>query len=251
MFNTFIYFEMSTKNAKSDAGFLVMEYNEGNFIPRIDWSSIDSPSIDWYHNKTSQLLCNITLDYDMLNCNDMSCNNSDNKLSVDNMYLCIIKALIPVVRTNGKFQPIDGRNDYVKTAHSDARQAFLLWQSNSKPRFGPISEIMNSSRARFKQCLRFCKSNEDRAQADALATKLLLNDNVCFWKEVRKMNRTDSNVLASTINAVTGENNIIRYGMTTITSCWTQMEILLINPMLNLSGMILYTHNQYFLGSLQ
>ena len=45
----------------------------------------------------------------------------------------------------------------------------------------------------------FRKSNEDRAGADALADKLLLNDNVCFWKEVSKMNRTGSNVLASTI----------------------------------------------------
>ena len=70
-----------------------MEHNECNFIQRIDWSSIDSPSIDGYHNKTSQLLCNITLDYDMLNCNEISSNNSDNKLSIDNMYLCIIKVL--------------------------------------------------------------------------------------------------------------------------------------------------------------
>ena len=41
-------------------------------IPRIDWSSIDSPSNDGY-----QLLCNITPDYDMLSCNAISCNNSD------------------------------------------------------------------------------------------------------------------------------------------------------------------------------
>ena len=58
------------------------------------------------------------------------------------MYLCIIKALcnsshnlIPVLGTKGKFQPIAGWNDYVKTAHSDVWGAFLLWQSNSKPRF--------------------------------------------------------------------------------------------------------------------
>ena len=56
----------------------------------------------------------------------------------------------------------------------------------------------------------FCKSNEDRARADALAIKPLLNYNVCFWKEVSKMNRTGSNVLASTINGVTGENNITK-----------------------------------------
>jgi len=69
----------------------------------------------------------------MLSCNEISCNNSDHKLSIDNMYLCIIKALfdsshilIPIVGTKGKFQPIAGWNDYVKTAHSDARESFLL-----------------------------------------------------------------------------------------------------------------------------
>jgi len=108
--------------------FHVMERNECNIIPRIHWSSIDSPSIDGYHNKTSQLLCNITLDYDMLSCSEISCNNSDHKLSIDDIYLCIIKALcdssynlIPVVRTKGKFQPIATWNDYVKTAYCRCR----------------------------------------------------------------------------------------------------------------------------------
>ena len=207
-----------------------MELNECNFIPRIDLSSIDSPSIDGYHNKTSQLLCNITLDHDMLSCNEISCNNSDHELSIANTYLCIIKALsdsshnlIPAVGTKGHFQPITGWSDYVKTVHSYSREDFWLWQSNSKPRFGHLYDIMNSSRARFKQCLRFCESNEDRARIDAVATNLLLIDNVSFWKEVNKMNRTGNNVLASTINGVTGENNI--------TKVWYD----LINSMLNLS----------------
>jgi len=138
--------------------FHVMEHNECNFVPRINWSSIESPSTDAYHNKTSQLLCNITLDYDMISCNKISCNNSDNKLSTEYFYLCSIKALsdsnhnlIPVVGTKGTFQPKAEWNDYVKTAHSDGREAFLLCQSNAKLIFGPICDIMNLSRL----CLEF------------------------------------------------------------------------------------------------
>jgi len=148
----------------------------------------------------------------MLSFKEISCNKLDHKLSIDNMYLCTIKALcdsshnlIPVVGTKGNFQPV--ARWY---AHSSlgCREAFLLW--HSKLKFGHICEIINSTRAKFKQCLRFCKSNEGRARADALANKLLLNDNVCFWKEVSKMNRTGSNVLASTINGVKDENNITK-----------------------------------------
>ena len=59
------------------------------------------------------------------------------------VYVCIIRALcdsshnlIPVVGTTGNFQPIAWWNDYVKTAH--------LKRSNTKPKFGPICDIMNS-----------------------------------------------------------------------------------------------------------
>ena len=78
-------------------------------------------------------MCNIIIDYDMFSCNEISFNNSDNKLSIDDMYLSIIKALcdsshnfIYVVGTKRNLQPIAGCNDYVKTAQSDASEAFWL-----------------------------------------------------------------------------------------------------------------------------
>jgi len=69
---------------------------------------------------------------------------------------------------------------------------------------------MKSTRGRFKQCLRFCKSNDDRVRADALANKLLKRDDISFRKDVSKTNRINSNVLASTINGVSGECNITK-----------------------------------------
>ena len=86
----------------------------------------------------------------------------------------------------------------------------LLWQCNSKPRFGILSDLMKCTRARFKQCLRFCKSNDDRVRADGLANKLLKRDDISFWKDVSKMNRVNSNVLASTTNGVSSECNITK-----------------------------------------
>jgi len=68
-------------------------------------------------------------------------------------------------------------------AHSNAWDAFLLWQSNFKPTFGAICDIMNSART------------------DVSTNKLLVNDNISFWKEVS----TDGNILKSTINGVTDE----------------------------------------------
>ena len=49
--------------------------------------------MNWHLDKTSELLYDITLDYDILICNEVSFNNSDNKLFIDSIYLGIIKAL--------------------------------------------------------------------------------------------------------------------------------------------------------------
>ena len=120
------------------------------------------------------------------------------------------KFLLPHVRTGSISRAIPGWNEYVKEAHSEARDAFLLWQCNSKPRSGSISDLRKTTRVRFRQCLRFCKSNEDRAKADALANNLLQKNNISFRKDVFKINRTDNNVQASTINGVTGDQNMTK-----------------------------------------
>ena len=41
-----------------------------------------------------------------------------------------------------------------KDAHAEARSAFLLWQSNNKPRQGYIFKDMKVFRFRFKYALR-------------------------------------------------------------------------------------------------
>ena len=154
----------------------------------------------------------MVLDYDPLMCTTVSCCDNEHRLSIDKMYMNIInplsdssRNLLPYMQTRKKYHTVPGWNEYVKEAHSEARDAFLLWQCNSKPRFGILSDLMKCTRARFKQCLRFCKSNDDRVRADALANKLLKRDYISFWKDVSKTNRINSNVLTSTINGVSGE----------------------------------------------
>ena len=63
--------------------------------------------------------------------------------------------------------------------------------------------MMNRTCARFKYYLHFCKSVANRAKADSLAKRFLLNDNVNFWKDIKQINRSGGGVLASTVGGVT------------------------------------------------
>ena len=79
---------------------------------------------------------------------------------------------------------------------------------NNKPRQGPTFQLMKSTQARFKYALRYCKSIESRARADALAKKLLLKDDVSFWKDIKKISSPEGNVIANTVDGISGEKVI-------------------------------------------
>ena len=149
-----------------------------------------------------------------MTCTDLKCNNHDHKHAIDEMYGSVLHALedaskiFMTEKCKSKFKSVPGWNDYVKESHSDARDAFLLWQSQGKPRFGPVCELMTKTRARFKHCLRYCQSIENKARADAIARKFLLKDNISFWKDVKKLGKVGSDVLPSTVDDATGEEDI-------------------------------------------
>ena len=73
---------------------------------------------------------------------------------------------------------------------------------------GPVFDLMKTTRARFKYALRYCKSIETRAKADALANKLLLKDDNMFWKDVKKLCSSGNNVLPNMVDDVVGEKDI-------------------------------------------
>ena len=155
----------------------VIEHEEFIYKPHIDWSSVDKLSRDTYSSNTAELLSNVQLDHDVINCQDVSCNNARHHKAIDSMYTSIVNALydagkflLPKLGAH-KYRPVPGWNEYAKAAHDEAREAFISWQVDNKPRMGPTYELMKVTRARFKQCLRHCKNIEDKARADALANK--------------------------------------------------------------------------------
>ena len=83
------------------------------------------------------------------------------------------------------FQRHLGWNVYVADLHEVARDAFLLWKEEGKPRQGPVFEMKNITNTRFKYALRYIKNNEYSMRRDTLATKLQSNNVEGFWKEVK------------------------------------------------------------------
>ena len=160
---------------------------------------------------SKHLLGEINVPVDAIICDSSTCTQHYN--DIDSFYSSICEKLalctekcIPHVKLNSKVL-VHGWNEFVKSSHQTAREAFLWWQSHNKPRHGPVYELMRKSRANFKYCLRSCKNKEEEIKYDQLASYMSELNQKDFWKQVKQMNCSNSTV-PSTIDGVTGDKNI-------------------------------------------
>ena len=178
----------------------------------IKWNKMSKDEICKYTKRTGVYLENVHFHHDMLLCDNVKCTDTTHRKAIDNMYNEINDALLKAGKeicesdVKKECQKL-GWNDYCKIAHNEARSAYLLWRNCGKPRQGIYFENMRKTRSYFKYTLRTCKKNNDRLVSDKLAKQLLCKNDQAFWKEIKKL-KGNCTVLASTIDGVTGENNI-------------------------------------------
>ena len=152
---------------------------------------------------------------DALTCNDNKCSCDHHQQALNTMYSEVCDVLqrasmsyIPSKKCNTmSHYVIPGWNDYVREAHTEARHAYVTWRDFGKPRQGPVSELMKTTRLRFKYSLRQCQAMEETVRADALAKSLADKDMISFWKCVRRMNNTTV-PLTTCVDGIVGTDNI-------------------------------------------
>ena len=190
------------------------EENENPPVRKIKWQTLSSDDLSSYRDFTETHLNAIQMDPILLSCKDSDCDDSTHHEALDLMYNSIMNSLRQSSDTfvqqtaRKKKHVIPGWNEYCRTVHTDAREAFLLWVSNGRPRTGPILRQMQVTRAAFKQSLRRCKASTSRTHADNLARKLLMKDSRSFWAEVKLLSGKSNTAVASTIGTTTGSQAI-------------------------------------------
>ena len=100
-----------------------------------------------------------------------------------------------------------GWNDHVADLHKDARECFVMWCNNGKPRQGCIFDLMRQTRSQFKYALGTVKNNENVLRRESVANKLACSKSNKFWQWIRTMT-SKSTSLPSSIEGVSGKHAI-------------------------------------------
>ena len=178
----------------------------------IKWDSLSVEQIASYKSLTELHLGEIKIDHSLILCDDPGCKDPAHVSAIEQFYGNIVNALKDASKdlyicNKNSFKQIPGWNDYCKSAHSQAREAYCIWRSSGKPKYGPTFIEMNRTRLYFKFVLRKCRKDNCKASADSLAKKLLDKNDKSFWSEIKKLSSSNTPIV-STVDGITGSSNI-------------------------------------------
>ena len=184
-----------------------------NYRKSVKWDKMTREALESYTNMTSILLDKVHVNLSLLRCTNINCKDLGHRAALDDLYndiiasLCYASDTCLAKYTTHVFNPVPGWNDHVSDLHSIAREAFITWRANGKPRTGPLHDSMKISRARFKWALKKCKTNREQMCADAMAKSYGDKNYREFWKKIKKTNSSKA-AQSDDIEGAHGEDEI-------------------------------------------
>ena len=130
-----------------------------------------------YQQASKIWLSKIPLFEELTSCDNPMCKKQKHIDMLEKFYTNIVEALTRAASealTNNPKQKhnVPGWNKDVREKHKAARQAYLYWIDNHKPKSGPLFDIMKEGKKEFKYALRACRKSQQKCKADAMAEAL-------------------------------------------------------------------------------
>ena len=131
---------------------------------KCQWSKASDVEIEYYRMKSYISLDTISIP-DVVKCVNNNCSSKEHQDQLDSYFTSISDALdltskqtIPTSKIKCPSEYIvPGFNDYLKDLHDSARNSYLVWKQNGKPRGDDTDMDMRATQLRFKYALRQCR----------------------------------------------------------------------------------------------
>ena len=185
------HFVLSIKLDKVYAKQLCNLCDEGFNITRIKWNQLSHDTVSKYTARTDLLLSESYFRCDAVYCTGGENCNEHHRQDLVCLYERITRALrsadkITIHKSSkSNFTPVPGWNELLEEPYNEARNAYLAWRGDNRPRSGPVHEWMKRTRARFKYAQKVAKINEETYRADALAANFDTGNIKGFWKCIK------------------------------------------------------------------
>ena len=185
--------------------------DNGNINHSVNLSKVSAADKVTYARDIDVHLNAVKVPVEAICCKDTECSNEQHFEALNVFYEGLVRVLTEASKKlsnrRRKHSNQPGWNDHVADLHKDARECFVMWCNNGKPRQGWIFDLMHQTRSQFKYALRTVKNNENVLRKESLANKLSCSNPNRFWQEIRTMT-SKSTSLPSSIEGVSGKHAV-------------------------------------------
>ena len=175
------------------------------------WNKATKEDIDNFKIILNRYLEGLIIPIEILNCNEIKCDNLDHQSEIDTFYNGIIRALILAgaesIPMQGKRASniIPGWDKYVKVEKESSLFWHKLWVENGCPRNGIIASIRRRTRLKYHYAIREARKKEKIIRATRMAESLSSHNCRDFWKEFKKR-KTFANIPTEIDNKKDGKD---------------------------------------------
>ena len=179
------------------------------------WDSATQLDLDNYFINLQQLINNIDIPVEALNCTDVHCNNVCHRTDIDVYATTVMKSIsisvqdnIPHTKPNRISRtPVPGWNEFVKPFREDSLFWHSVWISAGRPQNTHLHKIMKNTRNKYHYAIHLVKKEESDIRKNNFLQKCFngkINDILSHIKSSRK----NKSGVAKNIDGLSGSENI-------------------------------------------
>ena len=153
--------------------------------------------------------------YDVLDCCDTHCSNTEHLDCLEDLYLEIVNACLEasqqtIPNNTNKSKtvkcPVPGFTEHVKQYRNTALEWHRLWKNQGKPKQGYIAEMRKMTRSQYHYRLKAVRNQQDGIRSQRMAEALQINDHKNLWQCVRSLKK--SRCLPSSVDGINNPADI-------------------------------------------
>jgi len=198
--------------------------------PRPMWHRAEDHHLHKYVSELCNNLNTITIDDEILNCQDVHCNDPHHRELSDNYCMDVLDSIsravgnnIPISAPSKRKNVIPGWNEDVKKSQDDARFWHAVWRSAGKPMNTELHRLMKYTRNQFHYAVRRVKRKESEIRNNKFIKCCLENNVDDLLGEIKKMRGCHSNN-SEVIDGKSGEKDISHHFRELYEALYTSVE---------------------------
>ena len=143
-----------------------------------------------YKERLSELLSQVRVSYDVLDCDLFACENAAHNEMVARYHKDLMNALSTAARetipSSSKRKRVAGWSEFVASYQQKAILWNRIWSEAGKPETGWLRDIRYKTKAEYKRACKWVMRNQEQLSAERMAQALSVNKDRDLWAEIKK-----------------------------------------------------------------